>query len=177
MLFSCFEKCYDSDMVTFKTLMRAAGAFSLLLMVGCISQQQQQVNKPPHRGYKKAPYTIKGVRYHPMSVEQALNYCEDGVASFYEANGARGAIGERLYRREFYAAHKTLPLPCTARVTNLANGKSCVVRVADRGPFIHNRIIDVSTSVARYLGFERKGLERVRVEVLSVGDGKWKRTR
>lgn len=163
-------------MVT-KYFTRLAASFSLLLMVGCVSQWQRMPDKPPYRGYKKAPYTIKGIRYYPLSVEQALQYREDGIASFYEAGGARGAIGERLYHREFYAAHKTLPLPCTARVTNLANGKSCVVRVADRGPFIHNRIIDVSTSVARYLGFERKGLERVRVEVLSVGDGKWKKTK
>lgn len=160
-----------------KFLSLLAMALCPLLMVGCICQQQQQQNKPPHRGYKKAPYTLKGVRYVPLSVEQALNYREDGIASFYEANGRPGAIGERLFPREFYAAHKTLPLPCKARVTNLSNGKSCIVRVADRGPFIHNRIIDVSTSVARYLGFERKGIERVRVEVISVGDGKWKRTR
>ncbi len=148
----------------------------LLALSGC--QQQRYTQKfPVYKGYKKAPYTLKGVRYYPLSVEEALDYCEDGIASFYEADGAPGAIGQRLYPRQFYAAHKTLPLPCVCRVTNLANGRSCYVRVADRGPFIHGRLIDVSTSVARYLGFERKGLERVRVEVISVGDGPWKRSK
>lgn len=151
-------------------------AVVLLAVTGC--QQQRYTQKfPVYKGYKKAPYTLKGTRYYPLSVEEALSYREDGIASFYEADGAPGAIGQRLYPRQFYAAHKTLPLPCVCRVTNLTNGRSCYVRVADRGPFIHGRLIDVSTSVARYLGFERKGLERVRVEVISVGDGPWKRTR
>lgn len=151
-------------------------AAGLLAFTAC--QQQRYTQKfPVYKGYKKAPYTLKGVRYYPLSVEDALYYKEDGIASFYEADGDPGAIGQRLYRHQFYAAHRTLPLPCVCRVTNLSNGRSCYVRVADRGPYIDGRLIDVSTRVARFLGFERKGLERVRVEVISVGDGPWKRTR
>ena len=94
-----------------------------------------------------------------------------------EADGRRGAIGQKLYEGCLYAAHRTLPLPCVVRITNLSNGRSCKARVADRGPFINNRLIDVSSEVAHRLGFHSKGLDRVRVEVLSVGDGPWKRTR
>ena len=166
---------YDGGMMKLFSRL-VLSAVVLLAVTGC--QQQRYTQKfPVYKGYKKAPYTLKGTRYYPLSVEEALSYREDGIASFYEADGAPGAIGQRLYPRQFYAAHKTLPLPCVCRVTNLTNGRSCYVRVADRGPFIHGRLIDVSTSVARYLGFERKGLERVRVEVISVGDGPWKRTR
>ncbi|MBQ7024471.1 MAG: septal ring lytic transglycosylase RlpA family protein [Akkermansia sp.] len=146
-----------------------AASCAALLFSAC---QQQQFE--PYRGYKKAPYTLKGVRYVPMDVQTALRYREDGIASFYEADGARGAIGQRLYEGQFYAAHRTLPLPCHVRITNLSNGKSCKARVADRGPFIQGRLIDVSSAVAEELGFTRKGLERVRVEVLWVGDGKYK---
>ena len=154
-------------------------AVGLLGVTACQQQQQRPFTQkfPVYKGYKKAPYTLKGVRYYPLSVEDALRYREDGIGSFYEADGNPGAIGQRLYRHQFYAAHKTLPLPCVCRVTNLTNGRSCYVRVADRGPYIDGRLIDVSTRVARYLGFERKGLERVRVEVISVGDGPWKRRR
>ena len=149
---------------------------SLLTFSSC--QQQSYTQKfPVYKGYKKAPYTLKGVRYYPLSIEEALRYDEVGIASFYEADGNPGAIGQRLYPHQFYAAHKTLPRPCICRVTNLNNGRSCYVRVADRGPYIDNRLIDVSTRVARFLGFERKGLERVRIQVISVGDGPWKRTR
>ena len=149
--------------------------YSLILaaicgLLTCACQQQVQ----PYKGYKKAPYTLKGVRYVPMDVQTALHYKEDGIASFYEADGARGAIGQRLYDGQLYAAHRTLPLPCHVRITNLTNGRSCKARVADRGPFIHGRLIDVSSAVAEELGFTRKGLERVRVEVLWVGDGKYK---
>lgn len=139
--------------------------------------QQHGAAQPPYRGYKMAPYTLKGLRFVPMNVEQALRYDTVGIASHYEANGARGAIGERLYRHQYYAAHRTLPLPCTARVTNLQNGLSCVVRVADRGPYIAGRLIDVSTAVAHKLRFHRNGLARVRIEVLSVGDGVYMRSR
>ncbi len=150
-------------------------ALAALLFPACQQQQQQQF--APYHGYKKAPYTLRGVRYVPMSVEQALHYSSTGLASYYEAGGSRGAIGQRLYRGQLYAAHKTLPLPCVIRITNVNNGRSCVARVADRGPFIHGRELDVSSEVARRLGFLRKGVERVHIEVLSVGDGRWKRRR
>lgn len=115
-------------------------------------------------------YRVNGKKYVPMSVKEALTYSAEGVATYYEAGGTRGALGERLRRGDYYAAHTTLPMPCRVRITSLSNGKSCEARVADRGPFTRGRLIDVSAAVARELGFTRKGVERVRVEVISVGD-------
>ena len=161
-----------------------ACAFCALLAAAACQQSHYgphtaltQPPEQPYRGYKMSPYTLKGMRFVPLSVEQALRYNAVGTASHYEAGGARGAIGERLHRGEFYAAHRTLPLPCVARVTNLANGRSCEVRIADRGPYIAGRLIDVSSAAAHYLDFHGKGLARVRVQVLSVGDGAYRRTR
>lgn len=137
----------------------------------------QQHGFQDYKGYKMSPYTLKGNRFVPMGIEEALRYDQVGLASYYEADGARGAIGQRLYSDQLYAAHRTLPLPCVVKITNLANGKSCKARVADRGPFIAGRLIDVSSRVAGELDFTRQGLQQVRVQVLSVGDGAYRRTR
>lgn len=135
-----------------------------------------------YQGYKNKPYTVNGVRYHPMSVEKALNHKEEGIASWYDESSWVGlvgngttALGETVYPWTECAAHKTLPLPAWVKVTNLENGRTAEVRVNDRGPFLKNRILDVSSSVADDLGMKGKGIVRVRMEVLSVGDGKWKR--
>ena len=148
-------------------------AVAALLLAGC--QQILHPSFPEYKGYKKAPYTVKGTRFVPMSVESALHYKATGIASHYEADGDIGAIGQNLYRHQRYAAHRTLPLPCTVRITCPRTRKSCIVRVADRGPYIHGRLIDVSTKVAKELGFYERGLDTVTVEVISVGDGKWRR--
>ena len=147
-----------------------AAALSLvLLLAGCGGG---------YRGYKTAPYTLGGVRYHPMQPREAVGYVEEGVASHYKHGflifPGKTAIGEKIYAWSKGAAHKTLPLPCKVRVTNLENGRRVVVRVNDRGPFIEGRIIDVTANVAKKLGFYEQGLARVRVEVLSVGDGRYR---
>ncbi len=131
-----------------------------------------------YRGYKYKPYTVRGVSYHPMSPREALGYTEEGVASHYKEGflifPGKTAIGESLYGWTSAAAHKTLPLPCRVKVTNLRNGRSAVVRVNDRGPYIRGRIIDVTAPVAKKLGFYKSGLAPVRIKVLSVGDGKYR---
>lgn len=73
-------------------------------------------------------------------------------------------------------AHKTLPLPCLVKVTNLGNGRSLKVRINDRGPFIPGRILDVTPRAAKKLGFYDQGVTDVRMEVISVGDGSYKRS-
>ncbi len=134
-----------------------------------------------YKGYQTFPYTIRGERYHPMSVEQALDYKETGIASWYDESSWWGlkrgdtSLQEKVYPWHMNAAHKTLPLPCQVKVTNLENGKSVKLRVNDRGPFIPGRIIDVSPRAAGKLGFKDDGLTDVEVEVLSVGDGSYKR--
>lgn len=150
---------------------------ALLLPLLPCSCRHTDHDADPYKGYKMSPYTLKGHRFVPMGINPALHYKATGLASYYEANGAVGAIGQPLHSGELYAAHRTLPLPCQVRITNLSNGKSCEARVADRGPFIKGRLIDVSSAVADRLGFRNKGIEKVQVEVISVGDGPYKRKR
>lgn len=136
-----------------------------------------------HKGYLARSYSVKGVRYHPLSVDQALRYRETGIASWYDESSFLGfkrgntSLGEKVGRFDVSGAHKTLPLPCRVKVTNLENGKSLKLRLNDRGPFVAGRIIDLTPRAAKKLGFKGKGLTRVRVECLSVGDGKYKKKR
>ncbi|MDG2323632.1 MAG: septal ring lytic transglycosylase RlpA family protein, partial [Akkermansiaceae bacterium] len=113
--------------------------------------------------------------------DQALSYSSEGIASWYDESKLFGlmrgntSLGERVMPFAVSGAHKTLPLPCRVKVTNLKNGKSLKMRINDRGPFIPGRIIDVTPRAAAKLGFKDQGLTHVKVEVLSVGDGKHKK--
>jgi rare lipoprotein A (peptidoglycan hydrolase) len=93
-------------------------------------------------------------------------YRAEGIASWYgsDFHGKRTANGERYDMNGISAAHRTMPLPSYARVSNLDNGRSMIVRVNNRGPFVHNRIIDLSTGAAKALDFYKKGTTHVRVE-------------
>ncbi len=95
---------------------------------------------------------------------------EIGVASYYgrEFANRRTANGERFDPREMTAAHPSLPFNTRIRVTNLANGRRAVLRINDRGPYKRGRVLDVSHAAARKLGFARKGIARVRIDVLST---------
>jgi len=123
---------------------------------------------------KNAPYVVYGRRYVPMSVTEAKTYREKGTASWYgyetlkRKGGHMTANGERFDPKGLSAAHKYLPLPTYVRVTNLANGRSIIVRVNDRGPFVKGRIIDLSAGAARKLGFYDKGTARVDVQAIDV---------
>ena len=134
-----------------------------------------------YNGYMKRPYTVRGQHYKPMSVDQALSYSEVGEASWYDESKWFGfkrgntSLGENVQPWHVSGAHKTLPLPCKVKVTNLENGKSIKMRLNDRGPFIPGRIIDVTPRAAKKLDFHKNGLTQVKVEVLSVGDGSHKR--
>ena len=112
------------------------------------------------------PYTVAGRVYVP---EEDVNYREEGMASWYgdDFHGRLTANGEVFDMGSLTAAHPTLPMPCYARVTNLSNGKSLVVRVNDRGPYHGNRLIDVSNKAAELLEFKGNGVARVRVEYVA----------
>lgn len=101
-------------------------------------------------------------------VSDAIGFKEVGFASYYsdEFIGKRTSSGEYYNPQEFTAAHRTLPFGTKIRVTNLENGKQAVVRVNDRGPFIDGRIIDLSKSAAKFLGFLEKGIVKVQIEVI-----------
>ncbi|MCF8478604.1 MAG: septal ring lytic transglycosylase RlpA family protein, partial [Pseudolabrys sp.] len=109
------------------------------------------------------PYKVAGRVYSP---EEDVNYSAVGVASWYgdDFHGRYTANGEIFDMNSISAAHKTLPLPSYARVTNLATHRSIVVRVNDRGPFADDRIIDLSFKTAKLLGFHGRGLAKVKVE-------------
>ena len=158
--------------------MRLFTVFTLILPVLLFSSC---ASPSGYNGYMNRPYTIRGQHYQPMSVDQALSYNQVGEASWYNESKWFGlkrgntSLGEKVQAWHITGAHKTLPLPCEVKVTNLANGKSLKMRLNDRGPFIAGRIIDLTPRAAKKLDFHADGLTQVRVEVLSVGDGKYKR--
>ena len=123
---------------------------------------------------KNSPYVVKGKRYVPMSVAKAATYQEVGTASWYgnetlrQKDGHMTANGEAFDPGKPTAAHKHLPLPIHVKVTNLANNRSMIVRVNDRGPFSGNRIIDLSAGAAKKLGFYSQGTARVKVETVEI---------
>ncbi|HYL04095.1 MAG TPA: septal ring lytic transglycosylase RlpA family protein [Steroidobacteraceae bacterium] len=114
-------------------------------------------------------YDVDGRRYFVLS--SAAGYDERGVASWYGPtfHGANTSSGEPYNMYAMTAAHKTLPLPTYARVTNLSNGRSVVVRINDRGPFVGNRIIDLSYTAAAKLDMLRDGTAMVEVHALTAG--------
>ena len=112
------------------------------------------------------PYTIAGHTYYPAD---RPNYSAVGMASWYGADfhGRKTANGEIFDKASVTAAHPTMPLPSYARVTNLRNGASIVVRVNDRGPYHGGRVMDVSEKVAGALDFKGQGTAKVKVEYLA----------
>lgn len=113
------------------------------------------------------PYTINGISYVPT---EEFNHVETGMASWYGPgfHGRPTANGERYDQYDRTAAHRTLQMPAIVRVTNLDNGRSTVVRVNDRGPYAHNRVLDLSRAAANDLDMVRAGVARVRIEQLSA---------
>lgn len=153
----------------------ASALLGLLLLASCSSRPGD------YDGYMTRSYTVRGQSYQPMSVDAALNFKETGTCSWYNESKFFGikrgntSLGEKVMPWHLTGAHKTLPLPCLVKVTNLENGRSVKLRINDRGPFITNRHLDVTPRAAKKLGFYRQGLTTTRIQVLSVGDGSYKR--
>jgi rare lipoprotein A len=124
--------------------------------------------EPLHR-FANRPYQVFGKDYVPAA--QLAPFRQTGVASWYgrRYHGAPTSSGERYDMYAITAAHPTLPIPSYARITNLANGRSVVVRINDRGPFHSDRIIDLSYTAAWKLGYVDTGNARVEVEALLPG--------
>lgn len=127
------------------------------------------VSEPAGRGagiYKVGnPYQINGVWYYP---KEDPNYDETGIGSWYgqQFHGKATANGEVFDMNEVTAAHPTLPMPSLVRVTNLENGRSIVVRMNDRGPYVNGRVIDLSRRSAQLLGYDKQGTAKVRVQYI-----------
>lgn len=150
-----------------RSLSTAFAVLAFLLLAACGSTPRHTGAPSPH--YKIGnPYQVKGRWYYP---KEDPNYEAVGVASWYgrEFHGRPTANGEIFDMNMMSAAHKTLPLPSIVEVQNLENGRKINVRVNDRGPFAHGRVIDMSRAAARRLGFEKNGLARVRVRYLGRG--------
>ena len=176
--------------------MRRLGAIvSLAILAGCTGTKPRAVDyEPPpvsadavveavpsaapiSRMGNKSPYSVFGKQYTVMS--SAKGYSEEGIASWYgmKFQGRLTSNGEVFDVYKATAAHKSLPLPSFVRVTNLDNQASMIVRVNDRGPFVDDRLIDVSYGVAVRLGFAEQGTTRVRVDFIDVsGTDDWRNT-
>jgi rare lipoprotein A len=117
----------------------------------------------------KSPYTVLGKTYYVLP--SAKGYKDKGGASWYglKFHGHQTSNGEIYDIYAMTAAHKTLPIPCYVKVTNLENGLTAIVRVNDRGPFHEGRIIDLSYAAATKLGYIGKGTAQVMVEAIDVG--------
>ena len=137
--------------------------------VDCIAEPIVS-NEPPSRVGNRSPYSVLGKQYKVM--QRVDGYVEQGTASYYgkKFHGRLTSNQEVYDMYAFTAAHKTLPLPSFARVTNLDNGKSVVVRVNDRGPFHEGRVIDLSYAAAVKLGITQRGTGRVEVRALTSKD-------
>jgi peptidoglycan lytic transglycosylase len=148
---------------------RWLAVFGGLLLAACGSTQHERI--APGVGHYKLgnPYQIDGRWYYPA---YDPSYAAVGVASWYgyPFHGRATANGELFDRDRPSAAHPTLPLPSIVRVTNLANQRQLELRVNDRGPFVGDRIIDLSQAAARDLGFENDGTTQVRVEFVRLAD-------
>ncbi len=167
----------------FKTLstygLLFAVSMAISLLSGCASSptqisapraKKQHSSHHAHNHYKSGtsrPYRVNGKTYYPMT--SAVGYSEIGIASWYGSeSGSKTAMGSRFFPGGLSAAHKTLPLPSTVRVTNLHNGRSIVLVVNDRGPFKNNRIIDLSHGAAKKIGLT--GLAKVKVDYIGRAD-------
>ena len=156
-------------------IVRAGILVALALLLSACAQTQLAVfavkeiarEAPAGEGVYKVgqPYQINGIWYTPAE-DPAYN--KTGIASWYGRpfHGQRTANGEIYDMNTLTAAHKTLPMPSYVRVTNLENGRSLILRLNDRGPFVNGRIIDVSYRAAQLLGFSEKGTARIQVQAV-----------
>ena len=119
------------------------------------------------------PYKVFGKTYHPLKKIQA-GYTQKGIASWYGPgfHGKKTSSGEVYDMNCLTAAHITLPLHTLVKVTNLNNNKEVVLRVNDRGPFVGDRVIDLSLGAAKKLGMVKDGIVPVKVAVLDPADSK-----
>ena len=148
-------------------------AFFVLTMLLIACSAHRTVERPDLSPSQR-PYTVDGERYEPLPTHEG--YGENGLASWYgeEWQGRKTSSGEPYDMDAMTAAHKTLPLGVYVKVRERRSGREVIVRVNDRGPFVRDRIIDLSRGAARELGCEELGVVPVRVEALgyrSTGPG------
>ncbi|MBL4893343.1 MAG: septal ring lytic transglycosylase RlpA family protein [Emcibacter sp.] len=146
--------------------------FCLSLGACGVSRGTYESAGPPNPTYKVGkPYRVSGKTYRPAADP---HYDRTGLASWYGSkfHGRKTANGDIFNMNDLTAAHTTLPMPSYVRVTNLDNGRWLILQINDRGPFIGDRLIDVSRRAAQLLGFEKKGVTKVRVQAVEGPRGK-----
>lgn len=148
-------------------------AFAAFALSGCSSRKDAVEDSVGYMGGRyrgTKSYTVRGKTYHPY--QSARGYRETGVASWYGPgfHGKKTSNGERYDQNAMTAAHKLLPFGTRLRVTNLGNGRSVIVRINDRGPFVGTRIIDLSKEAARRLHMIGSGTARVSLVALGEGE-------
>lgn len=133
---------------------------------GCALRRPAPGAAKPSEPATMRPYQINGRWYHPR--DRQPGYAERGVASWYGApfHGKRAASGEKYNMYALTAAHRTLPMNLYVKVTSEDTGKSVIVRINDRGPFVKGRVIDLSRAAAEEIGLYKVGTGQVRLEVL-----------
>ncbi len=138
----------------------------LVLLGGCAPQKPPSLSPGAVQQPWLRPYRVNGKTYYPLP--SSKGYVEVGYASWYGAkfHGRFTASGERYNMYAFTAAHRLLPLGTYVQVTNLENGRQVIVRINDRGPFVKDRILDLSYAAAKALGMAKKGVALVRVVAL-----------
>lgn len=169
------------------TALSLAAALTLF-DTGCHHQKQQAYGPPPpslqsHPSQRSSESNqTRASNESPprgpiLEPEGKPVFVETGMASWYGPSGHRTADGSAYNGTGMTAAHKTLPLGTVARVTNLVNGESVMVRITDRGPFAHGRVLDLSESAAKEIGLYRMGIAKVKIEAFSnaaaSASGKW----
>jgi len=140
----------------------------ILIFAGCATKYNTYVI--PSKNIKnptKKPYMVNGNIYYPMNSVQ-IGYTQKGIASWYgpDFHGRYTSSGEIYNMYAFTAAHKTLPMNTIVKVTNLNNGKSVIVRINDRGPFVKGRIIDLSYAAGKKIGLDITGTAPVELKVI-----------
>ena len=142
------------------------------------SPQNGRRNNRTSSNYKKKP-TSNSPKFIPVTKNPKLSYkmLWKGKASYYgkEFNGKKTANGEIYNMHDLTAAHRTLPLGTTVKVINIANNKSVIVRINDRGPYIQGRIIDLSYAAAKKLDYIGNGTAEVKIKVIKFGDNSYKK--
>lgn len=178
------RKCALSKKILWPRLAAIAGLLAAMAAAGCstVPANSDRAEGPA----LKAAKTGRAKSYRPFMTGRAAgykavaaaragrNYSGIGRASWYGRafQGKRTASGEIFDMDNLTAAHRTMPLPSYARITNLKNGSSVIVRVNDRGPYAHNRLIDLSQRAAQLLGYHRGGLANVKVDYVGPAPAK-----
>ncbi len=144
--------------------------FLIIFFTGCAERYQTYESYVLPSNIKtptKKPYVVNGNVYYPLH-KVPLGWSETGIASWYgpNFNGQKTSDGEIYNMYDYTAAHKILPMNTIVKVTNLNNGKSVIVRINDRGPFVKNRIIDLSYAAAKKIGLDVTGTAPVKIKVI-----------